>query len=136
MHWDELAEGLGGAVGLPALRLNEQDAARVCFPSGLVLDLAGTGGRDFLVATASLGDDPRLESAYRLMLDANLSREATGGGLLGLDPDTGEALLIRQFPLAAADLMSLATGLNEFVAFGEEWLQELRQLDRADDDES
>lgn len=125
MHWQELAAGLGGSLGLPDLAFDEERRARLSFASGLILDLEGAEQGTVLQVTASVGDDAGSADTWRSLLSANLYGQGTGGSVLAIDPETDEILLTRRFELAHADFAGLEMQLNQFLAFAEEWLAEL-----------
>ena len=116
-------EGLGGADGVAEL---EVDGIRV----ELLEDLQTRS----LVACAEIGlPPPDANGAFgSMMLKANFLLRATDGATLCENPETGAYALVRQFPLALADVDSLSAGLESLVNQTENWRKALAGLREAE----
>ena len=115
--------GLDGADGVAEL---EVDGIRVEL-------LEDTQARS-LVACAEIGlPPPDANGAFgSMMLKANFLLRATAGATLCQNPETGAYALVCPFPLALADVDSLAAGLESLVNQTENWRTALAGLREAE----
>ena len=87
-----------------------------------------------VVACAEIGlPPPDANGAFgAMMLRANFLLRATEGATLCENPETGAYALVRPFPLALADVGSLAAGLESLVNQAENWRKALARLREAE----
>jgi hypothetical protein len=63
---------------------------------------------------------------FGLLLEANYLGQGTDGGSLGLQPDTGTAVLSREVPVAQLDVPGFSAALERFINLTEDWTKRLQ----------
>ena len=116
-------EGLDGADGVAELEVD-----------GIRVELLEDPQARSLVACAEIGlPPPDANGAFgAMMLKANFLLRATEGATLCENPETGAYSIVRLFPLALADVDSLAAGLESLVNQTENWRTALAVLREAE----
>jgi hypothetical protein len=112
-------------TGMGELPLDGNGIAALAVDGRFVLHMATDDAQGDLVLYAPLGrvrDDERL-GVWRRLLEFNPS--APGGTSLGLDPGSGEVLLVCRRSLAALDYATFERGIESFIATAGAWAQEL-----------
>jgi len=117
-------EGLDGADGVAELDVD-----------GVRVELLDDKHARSIVACAEIGHPPPdANGAFgAMMLQANFLLRATDGATLCQNPETHVYAIVRPFPLALADVASLAAGLESLVNQAENWRKALSGLKHAED---
>ena len=116
-------EGLDGAEGVAELEVD-----------GIRVELLEDPQARSMVACAEIGlPPPDANGAFgAMMLRANFLLRATEGATLCENPESGAYSIVRPFPLALADVGSLAAGLESLVNQAENWRKALAGLREAE----
>ena len=103
--------------------LNEVDGAAVLAVDGIPVELLDEPQTQSMLACAEIGfPPPDANGSYgALMLKANFMLHGTEGATLCQNPDTGAYAIVRTFPLALTDAVSLGNGLESLVNQAEDW---------------
>lgn len=114
---------LGALIGLPDLSFDADGDCGLTVDDTLSVDISHLPAEDAFLFGADLGRpaeplDPALAAA---MLDANFFWRGTAGATLGLDRESGAAVLIETVPLAGADAAGLHARLRAFVETARTW---------------
>jgi len=117
-------EGLDGADGVAELDVE-----------GIRVELLDDPQSRSIFACAEIGrPPPDANGAFgAMMLQANFLLRATEGATLCQNPETHAYAIVRPFPLALTDVVSLAAGLESLVNQVENWRKALAGLRHAED---
>jgi hypothetical protein len=85
------------------------------------IELNEAAQRRLLYSVAGRPDGER----FPLLLEANHLGQGTGGGSLGLQPNTGSAVLSRAVPLAQLDVPTFSAAPERFINLTEDWTKRL-----------
>jgi hypothetical protein len=120
----DLVAQLGRRIGVADLSLDANGVAALAVDDRFVLHIAADSEHDGLILYALLGrirDDERL-AIWRRLLEYNPT--ATDGSSLGLDPATGQAILVARHPLRRLDYHGFEQAVESFIATAETWARE------------
>ena len=133
MEFKELLAAFAVKYGIDGLE--GADGAAELDVEGIRVELLNDLQTHSLVACAEIGHPPPdANGAFgAMMLQANFLLRATDGATLCQNPETGAYALVRPFPLALADVESLAAGLESLVNQAENWRKALAGLRVAED---
>ena len=128
MEFNELIAAFAAKYGIEGL--NGADGAAELAVDGIRVELLDDPQTHSLFACAEIGHPPPdANGAFgAMMLQANFLLRATEGATLCQNPETGAYALVRSFPLALADVESLAAGLESLVNQTENWRKALAGL--------
>jgi hypothetical protein len=116
----------GSRLGLDGLAVDEQGAATLRVDDSFEFNLVESPDGQVVTAFVELGllgedlDDP---DALRRILEANYFWKGTGGATLGLQPETGAAVLAERFAANTVTPELLESVLQRFIEFTERGLQ-------------
>ena len=121
MEFNELLAAFAAEYGIKGL--DGADGTAVLEVDGLRVELLEDPQTRSVLACAEIGlPPPDADGAFgALMLQANFLLRATEGATLCQNPETGAYGIVRSFPLALADVASLAAGLESLVNQAENW---------------
>jgi hypothetical protein len=124
MTLQELLQELGPRLGLEDLAVGEDGTCTIGLGEDGEIHI-GEDGAGACVVVANCGGLPdRGRAPYlRRLLEANFFHRDSGPGVLAVDPDLDESLLIRRLPLADLDVATFEQVLTEFAAYQERWLK-------------
>ncbi len=110
-----LAE-LSRQIGIENLAYNEDSVCCLEVGDRLAVQIEWEPVSGFLVFLSRVGSSPSSgrEEFFRALLEANFLFHGTAGETLCLDPESGDVMLCRTFPLATT---AVATLLGEFTYF-------------------
>ena len=120
-------EGLSGANGAAELAVD-----------GIRVELLDDLQTRSIFACVEIGNPPPdADGAFgAMMLQANFLLRGTEGATLCQNPETHAYAIVRPFPLALADVESLASGLESLVNQAENWRKVLSGLRVAETEHS
>jgi len=132
MEFKELLVAFAAKYGIKGLD-GADDVAELDV-DGIRVELLNDPHAHSLFACAEIGHPPPdANGAFgAMMLQANFLLRATEGATLCQNPETQAYALVRPFPLALADVASLAAGLESLVNQVENWRQALAGLHTAE----
>ncbi|MBR3221759.1 MAG: type III secretion system chaperone [Kiritimatiellae bacterium] len=132
MEFKELLAAFAAKYGIKGL--DGADDVVELDVEGIRLELLNDSQSRSIVACAEIGHPPPDSNGAfgALMLQANFLLCATEGSTLCQNPETGAYALVRPFPLALADVESLASGLESLVNQTENWRKVLSGLREAE----
>ncbi len=132
MEYKELLAAF--AVKYEVKGLDGSDGAAELEVDGIRVELLDDPQARSLFACAEIGyPPPDANGAFgAMMLQANFLLRGTEGATLCQDPETQAYALVRPFPLALADVESLAAGLESLVNQTENWRKTLAGLRTAE----
>lgn len=130
----DLLSALGAHVGIADLRLNDDNVCRLVLDRTLILDIEHLPGTDTVQVYSVVGAHPgeNVALCHRL-LSANLFGQGTGGGVLALDEQRGEVLLVQPVDLSTCGPEKFVALLDSYVGYVEAWTAEL--VAAADEDD-
>ncbi len=121
----KLVAQLGRRIGIDGLALDATGVAALSVDGGYVMHIAADSQNESFVLYAALGvvpDDGRL-AVWRRLLEYNPS--AADGSSLGLEPSTGEVLLVCRHGLAGLDQHGFERAVESFMTTAAAWAREL-----------
>ncbi|MBQ6142851.1 MAG: type III secretion system chaperone [Kiritimatiellae bacterium] len=132
MEFKELLAAFATKYGIDGLE--GADGAAELDVEGIRVELLNDLQTHSLVACAEIGHPPPDANGVfgAMMLQANFLLRATDGATLCQNPETEVYALVRPFPLALADVESLAAGLESLVNQAENWRKALSGLRQAE----
>ena len=132
MEFRELLAAFAAKYGIDGLE--GADGAAELDVEGIRVELLNDLQTHRLVACAEIGHPPPdANGAFgAMMLQANFLLRGTEGATLCQNPETQAYALVRPFPLALADVESLAAGLESLVNQTENWRKVLAGLHTAE----
>jgi len=132
MEFKELLAAFAAKYGIDGLE--GADGAAELDVEGIRVELLNDLQTHSLVACAEIGHPPPDANGVfgAMMLQANFLLRATDGATLCQNPETEVYALVRPFPLALADVESLAAGLELLVNQAENWRKALSGLRQAE----
>ncbi len=132
MEFKELLSAFAAKYGIDGLE--GADGAAELDVEGIRVELLNDLQTHSLVACAEIGHPPPDANGVfgTMMLQANFLLRATDGATLCQNPETEVYALVRPFPLALADVESLAAGLESLVNQAENWRKALSGLRQAE----
>ena len=132
MEFKELLAAFAAKYGIDGLE--GADGAAELDVEGIRVELLDDPQAQSLVACAEIGHPPPDANGVfgAMMLQANFLLRATDGATLCQNPETEVYALVRPFPLALADVESLAAGLESLVNQAENWRKALSGLRQAE----
>ena len=132
MEFKELLAAFATKYGIDGLE--GADGAAELDVEGIRVELLNDLQTHNLVACAEIGHPPPDANGVfgAMMLQANFLLRATDGATLCQNPETEVYALVRPFPLALADVESLAAGLESLVNQAENWRKALSGLRQAE----
>ena len=133
MEFNELIAAFAAKYGIKGL--DGVDGAAELDVDGVRVELLDDPQARILFACAEIGHPPPdANGAFgAMMLQANFLLRGTEGATLCQNPETYAYALVRPFPLALADVESLAAGLESLVNQTENWRKALAGLRVAED---
>ena len=133
MEFNELIAAFAAKYGIKGL--DGVDGAAELDVDGVRVELLDDPQARSLFACAEIGHPPPdANGAFgAMMLQANFLLRGTEGATLCQNPETHAYALVRPFPLALADVESLAAGLESLVNQTENWRKALAGLRVAED---
>ncbi|WP_142849300.1 CesT family type III secretion system chaperone [Telmatospirillum sp. J64-1] len=89
----------------------------------IFLELSEADGTEEVLVYSDLGAIPQEKAGeiHRNLLEANLLWAGTGGGTLGLHPDTGSAVLAYRLPVEGVTGEALAAVISQFARVSQFW---------------
>jgi len=116
-------EGLDGADGVAELNVD-----------GFRVELLHDMHANSMFVCAEIGHPPPDANGAlgALMLKANFLLRGTEGATLCQNPETGAYAIVRPFPLALTDAVSLAAGIESLVNQAENWRKSLNGIRAAE----
>jgi len=132
MEFKELIAAFAAKFGIAGL--DGADGVAELDVEGIRVEMLDDPHTHSLVACAEIGHPPPdANGAFgSMMLQANFLLRATEGATLCENPETGTYAIVRLFPLALADVASLAAGLESLVNQTENWRKALVGLREAE----
>ncbi len=132
MVFNELIAAFAAKYGIAGLE--GADGAAELDVDGLRVELLDDPQTHSVLACTEIGfPPPDADDAFgSLMLTANFLLRGTEGATLCQNPETQAYALVRPFPLALADVESLAAGLESLVNQTENWRKALAGLRTAE----
>ena len=132
MEFKELLAAFAAKYGVKGL--DGADGAAELDVDGVRVELLDDPQARSLFACAEIGHPPPdANGAFgAMMLQANFLLRGTEGATLCQNPETQAYALVRPFPLALADVESLAAGLESLVNQTENWRKALAGLRTAE----
>ena len=132
MEFNELIAAFAAKYGIKGL--DGADGAVELEVDGIRVELLDDPQARSLFACAEIGHPPPdANGAFgAMMLQANFLLRGTEGATLCQNPETQAYALVRPFPLALADVESLAAGLESLVNQTENWRKALAGLRTAE----
>ena len=132
MEFNELIAAFAAKYGIKGL--DGVDGAAELDVDGVRVELLDDPQARSLFACAEIGHPPPdANGAFgAMMLQANFLLRGTEGATLCQNPETQAYALVRPFPLALADVESLAAGLESLVNQTENWRKALAGLHTAE----
>ena len=132
MEFKELLAAFATKYGIDGLE--GADGAAELDVEGIRVELLNDLQTHSLVACAEIGHPPPDANGVfgAMMLQANFLLRATDGATLCQNPETEVYAFVRPFPLALADVESLAAGLESLVNQAENWRKALSGLRQAE----
>lgn len=121
----KLVAELGLRIGIADLTLDDRGIAALSVDGAYVLHLAADSENESIVLYALLGlirDDDRL-AVWRRLLEYNPS--AADGCSLGLDPASGEVILVGRHRLGHLDRHGFERAIENFMTVAGTWRREL-----------
>ncbi len=122
-HWHDLVVAFGHLHKVDGLVPDEDGYVAIDFDDGLLLRLQFNRITSLITAFAVLGRLPETgaEGQMRHLLAGNLFWQGTGGGTIGVDPDDGQIIFARQFPLHGLEVADFETLVDQFVRLTQFW---------------
>ena len=132
MEFKELLAAFAAKYGVEGL--DGADGAAELDVDGIRVELLDDPQAQCLFACSEIGHPPPdANGAFgAMMLQANFLLRGTEGATLCQNPETQAYALVRPFPLALADVESLASGLESLVNQTENWRKALAGLHTAE----
>ena len=132
MEFKELVAGFAAKCGIG--NIDGADGVVELEIDGIRVELLDAPQMRSLIACAEIGlPPPDANGAFgAMMLRANFLLRATEGATLCENPESGAYSIVRPFPLALADVGSLAAGLESLVNQAENWRKALSGLHAAE----
>ena len=132
MEFKELLAAFAAKHGIKGL--DGADGAAELDVDGVRVELLDDPRSQSLFACTEIGHPPPdANGAFgAMMLQANFLLRGTEGATLCQNPETQAYALVRPFPLALADVESLAAGLESLVNQTENWRKALAGLHTAE----
>ena len=132
MEFKELLAAFAAKYGVEGL--DGADGAAELDVDGVRVELLDDPRSQSLFACTEIGHPPPdANGAFgAMMLQANFLLRGTEGATLCQNPETQAYALVRPFPLALADVESLAAGLESLVNQTENWRKALAGLHTAE----
>ena len=119
----------GGSIGIPDLRLDEENRCNLMFDDVAVsFELSHSG--ESLYIYSYLGDAPNEnpEKVYARLLDANYIFKHTRGATLGMEESSKKIVLIREYNLRIMRLTDFEAVVETFVDLAEYWKRRIAGL--------
>ena len=132
MEFKELIAAFAAKYGIEGL--NGADSAVELDVDGIRVELLDDPQTHSIFACVEIGHPPPdADGAFgAMMLQANFMLRGTEGATLCQNPETSAYALVRQFPLALADVESFAAGLESLVNQTENWRKVISGLRTAE----
>ncbi|MDE0365564.1 MAG: type III secretion system chaperone [Gammaproteobacteria bacterium] len=123
---ENLLAEFGAGIGIPDLRPDEEHRCNLMIDDVAVSFELGKGDESLYIY-ALLGPVPEGDegAVYAALLHANYSFEGTRGSTLGIDPQTGGIVLIREERLESLRLPGFESIVEEFVDVAEGWMKRI-----------
>ena len=133
MEFKELLAAFAAKYGIEGL--NDTDGVAVLEVDGITVELLDDPQTRSMFACAEIGfPPPDADGAFgAMMLKANFLLHGTEGATLCQNPETGAYALVRPFPLALTDAVSLGAGIESLVNQTDNWRKILAGLRVAED---
>ncbi|MDR0393047.1 MAG: type III secretion system chaperone [Puniceicoccales bacterium] len=125
----------GKEVGLPDLRLNEDNLCSLNFDSKINVDIVFRKEQDQCIFASKIGVIPleNKETFFKELLKANAFGIETAGASLGVDEENDSIVLSYIFITQSFVYELFKTVLNNFVDLVEKWMQKLEDLEKVND---
>jgi len=136
MEFKELIAAFAAKYGIEGL--SGADGAAELAVDGIRVELLDDLQTRSIFACVEIGNPPPdADGAFgAMMLQANFLLRGTEGATLCQNPETHAYAIVRPFPLALADVESLASGLESLVNQAENWRKVLSGLRVAETEHS
>ena len=123
---ENLLAEFGAAIGIPGLQPDEDHRCNIMIDDVAVSFELGKGDESLYIYSL-LGPVPEgdVDAAYAALLHANTSFEGTRGSTLGIDPQTGGIVLIREERLEFLRLPGFESIVEGFVDIAEGWMKRI-----------
>ena len=97
---------------------------------GLLVMINNLRNLDQIAIVGDLGDPPpeKLETLYKMMLEANFMLISTGGATIGLDSENGRFAIYQTLPCKALDADEFYSIVDRFVSTLEAWIRIIRDF--------
>ena len=97
---------------------------------GLLVMINNLRNLDQIAIVGDLGDPPpeKLETLYKMMLEANYMLISTGGATIGLDSENGHFAIYQTLPCKALDAEEFYSITDRFVSTLEAWTKIIRDF--------
>ena len=120
----------GQAIGLPAMRLDEEGYAGLAFGEGQALHLQFAPEDDALMVYAKAGsfEEDAAEAALAAICTANLFWVGTPGVTVGATPENGDVFVASRTPVQVLDDAAFTALLERMMDETEAWASRLRAL--------
>ena len=115
MDFTTAIQELGGLLGLPELKLDEDQTCTLTLDGDVSITLELDADAGEALFYASLGAVEDSEAGYRQALSLSLLGAHTGGAALSLDDSTGELVLWKRRSAVFADGEELQKALSAFL---------------------
>ena len=120
----------GAAIGISDLRLDEDRRCNLMIDDVAVSFELGKDDESLYIYSL-LGPTPNrdADALHVALLHANYSFEGTRGSTLGIDPQSGAIVLMREERLEFLRLANFESVVEEFVDVAERWMQRIASGD-------
>ena len=132
MEYSELVAAFAAKYGIEGLTSSDEDVAMEA--DGVRVELLEDRQARCILVCAEIGNPPPdANGAFgAMMLQANFLLRGTEGATLCQNPDTGAYALVRPFPLALTDTVTLGAGVESLVNQAENWRKVIAGLREAE----
>ena len=126
---DGALENLAAELGLAGLSLDEEDQCLIAIDDKALL-IQYFDDPELAVLHIDLGPIPEtgMAEALRTLMIANTSWRETGGGALGLAPESGHAVLMARLDLEEVDAERFVDKVGDLVEAAQQWARRLRGM--------
>ena len=120
----------GKEVGLPNLKMNENNVCSLCFRESINVDIVYNEKNDqcFLASPICSIPNSDREKFYEQLLISNNTYNENGGVILGIDEDTNLVVLSYTFIASTFSYLGFKNVLNNFVNIAEKNILKYKEI--------
>ena len=131
MHLNDLLAELGKNMGIPSLKLDENNVCRLVFDKKMTVDMEassdGKKGYIYSVVCPIPIETVEKEKLFDALMEANLFGHGTGGSTFAADITAKEILFCRTLEIDKVNFTEFANVLEVFLNNLEIWLDKIKQ---------